>query len=77
MSIVEATKQMLDVLPESDVRVIYAVTKNIYDKEASPFKPLTREQIFADLALSREEIENGDYLDFEDALREIEADYDL
>lgn len=77
MSIVEATKKMLDVLPESDVRVIYAVTKNIYEKEASPFKPLSREQILRDLEISREQIERGDFLDFDKALEEIEVEYGL
>ena len=77
MSIVEATKSMLDVLPESDVKVIYLVTKNIFEKEASPFRPLTKKQILADLAVSRQQIEDGDYLDFDDALKEIEAEYDL
>ena len=77
MSIIEATKSMLDVLPESDIRVIYTVTKNIFDKETSPFKPLSRAQILQDLDESSAQIENGEYLDFEDSLREIEVDCGL
>lgn len=41
MSLAEATKSMIDVLPESDVKVIYFVAKNMFDKESSPFKALT------------------------------------
>ena len=49
MSVAEATKDMIDLLPESDVQVIYAVTKNIFEKETTPFKPLTRDQILDNL----------------------------
>ena len=77
MTLREETKNMLDVLPESDVQVIYTVTKNLFEKEASPFKPLTKKQILADLAESRKEIENGSYLDFDDAISEIEQAYGL
>ena len=77
MSLAEATKNMLDVLPESDVKVIYMVTKNIFDKESTPFKPLTKKQIFSDLALSRQQIEAGEYDDFEEALDRIGAEYGI
>ena len=71
MSLAEATKSMIDVLSESDVKVIYMVTKNIFDKESTPFKPLTRKQILGDLAISRQQIENGEYDDFDEALERI------
>ena len=77
MSIVEATKNMLDILPEADVRVIYSVTKNMFDRVSSPFKPLTREQILGDLAISRKQIENEEIIDCDDALNEIEVVYGL
>ncbi len=39
------------------------VTKNIFDKESTPFKPLTRKQILGDLAISRQQIANAMTLD--------------
>ena len=77
MTLTEATKSMLDVLPEADVRVVYTVTKSLFDKEASPFKPLSRQQILDDLEISRQQIESGDYLDFDEAISQIEAEYGL
>ena len=77
MSIVEQTKSMLDVLPASDAKVIYLVTKQLFEKSASPFQPLTRSQIMADLALSEEQYTSGDYQDFDDVIAEVEADYGL
>ncbi len=77
MSIAEATKNMLDVMPEADVKVIYLLTRNLFEKGSSPFRSLTRAQILNDLEVSRKQIEEGEYLDFDDAMSEIEAEYDL
>ena len=77
MSIAEATKNMLDVMPEADVKVIYLLTRNLFEKGSSPFRSLTRAPILNDLEVSRKQIEEGDYLDFDDAMSEIEAEYDL
>ena len=75
MSFAEATKSMIDLLPESDVQVIYAVTKNIFDKETTPFKPLTRDQILSDLETSRKQVENGETSDLDSAIDRLEAKY--
>ena len=75
MSVAEATKSMIDLLPESDVQVIYAVTKNIFDKETTPFKPLTRDQILSDLETSRKQVENGETSDLDSAIDRLEAKY--
>ena len=77
MSIAEATKNMLDVMPEADVKVIYLLTRNLFEKGSSHFRSLTRAQILNDLEVSRKQIEEGEYLDFDDAMSEIEAEYDL
>lgn len=77
MTIAEATKSMIDILPEADIEVIYAVAKKLLDKEPSPFKPLTKSQILADLAQSRQDAANGDVLDFDDAMMEIETTYGI
>ena len=77
MSIAEATKSMIDILPESDVKVIYFVVKNMFEKESSPFKTLTREQILGDLAVSRKQLEDGQYDDFDEFMDEIGAEYGI
>lgn len=77
MSLAEVTKSMIDVLPESDVKVIYFVAKNMFDKESSPFKALTREQILGDLAISRRQVENGECDDFDEFMDKIGADYGI
>lgn len=77
MTLREETKIMLDSLPESDIKVIYSLAKNLYEKESSPFKPLTKNQILADLSDSRKEIESGAFLDFDEAITEIETAYGL
>ena len=77
MSTLEATKTMLDALPEADLLVIYDVIKMYYDKSKRPLKKLTRQDILKDLAISREQIKNGEYLDADAALKEIEAKYGL
>lgn len=75
MSVAEATKNMIDLLPESDVQVIYAVTKNIFEKETTPFKPLTRDQILDNLEVSRKQVEKGETSDFDSAINRLEAKY--
>lgn len=75
MSVAEATKSMIDLLPESDVQVIYAVIKNIFYKETTPFKPLTRNQILSDLETSRKQVENGETSDFDSAIDRLEEKY--
>ena len=37
----------------------------------NPFSPLSKEQIYADLAISREEAANGKGMDMEEALTEM------
>ena len=77
MTLREETKNMIGFLPESDVKAIYGLIKNLYEKESSPFRPLTKKQILADLAESRDEIESGAYTDFDVAINEIEKAYGL
>jgi uncharacterized protein YjiS (DUF1127 family) len=77
MSTLEQTVSMLEALPEDDVRAIRDITYRFYIRECSPFKPLTKDQMLNDLAVSREQIENGECLELGDAIEEIEAKYGL
>lgn len=77
MSTLEQTVSMLESLPEDDVKAIHDITYRFYIREHSPFKPVTREQILKDLAISRQQIANGEGKELGEAIREIEAKYGL
>lgn len=77
MSTLEATISMLEQLPDSDIQAIHDITYSIYKKTMSPLKPLTKEQVLQELSVSRRQIENGEYQEFETAIDEIEAKYGI
>ena len=77
MSTLEQTVSMLESLPEDDVKAIHDITYRFYIREHSPLKPVTREQILKDLAVSRQQIANGEGKELSEAIREIEAKYGL
>lgn len=77
MTLRESTKSMLDNMPDSDVKVIHDLTKTLFEKNASPLRPVSKSQVLKDLEISRNQIKNGEYKDFNEALDEIEKKYDL
>ncbi len=77
MSTIEATVSMLENMTE-DARIrVLEFTKNLYisPEQENPFVPLTEEQILADLAESRQQIEGGHVRPMEDVLDELEHKY--
>lgn len=77
MNTLDATISMLRALPESDIKIIHDITYFIYTKRHNPSKPITKEQILNDLAISREQIANGEYQDLDKAIDEIETKYGI
>lgn len=77
VSTLESTISMLENMAPADVEVIYTMTKALFDKQASPFQPLSREQILRDLAESRQQIQAGQYSDAKDALQALRSKYGL
>lgn len=77
MSTLESTISMLENMSPADVEVIYTMTKALFDKQSSPFQPMSRDQILQDLAVSRRQIQEGQCADARDALRAVRAKYDL
>ena len=77
MSTLEQTVSMLETLPEDDVKAIHDITYRFYIRKQSSIKPLTKEQILNDLAVSRQQIANGEGKELGEAIREIEAKYGL
>lgn len=76
MSIKEANIALLSTIPESAQWQIFAYLKENFCKE-NPFKPLSAEEIYAELAESRMCYEHGEYKDFDSALEEIRERYGL
>ena len=73
MSTLDATVSMLEAMPE-DARIkVFQFTQQLFtsEKPASPFLPVTTEQILSDLAESRQQIADGRGLDMKDALNKI------
>ena len=57
MSTLESTVSMLEVLPDTDVQIVFNVTKELMDKhDTSPFKPVTKEDVLNDLNISAKDI---------------------
>ncbi len=77
MSLAEATKRMIDSLSEAEVVEIYRHTKAIVEHRDEPFKLVSKKEILADLALSRQQIKDGECLEFDDAMDEIARAYGL
>lgn len=77
MSTLEQTISMLESLPEDDVKAIHDIIYRFYVREQSPLAALSREKVLNDLAISREQIKNGEYKELGEAVREIEEKYGL
>ena len=77
MSTLESTISMLRVMPEADVRVIFEMTKKLFDDKASPFAPVSKKQILQDVDVTSRQIEQGNTQDTEEAIRELKTKYGL
>lgn len=73
MSVTEATLGLMTKMSEEEQLEMYHQARQIIDRRNNPFRPLSRSQILADLAESREQIKKGEVVDFDRALDEIEA----
>ncbi|MCR4926820.1 MAG: hypothetical protein K5927_02480 [Lachnospiraceae bacterium] len=67
---------MLSAIPEKDQEKIYIYLSENYFNN-NPLRPLSAEEIYAELEESRKCFEKGEYDDFDDALGEIEKKYGL
>lgn len=77
MSTLESTISMLENMSPEDVQVIYTMTKALFDKQPTPFHPLSRAQILQELTVSRQQIQAGQYADAMEALRAVRAKHGL
>jgi len=77
MSVAEATLNLMSTMSEEELLEMYHQARHIIDQRDNPFRPLSKQRILADLAISRQQIEKGETIDFDQAISEIEAQYDL
>lgn len=77
MSVTEATFGLMSTMSEEELLEMYHQARRIIDQRNSPYRPLSKQRILADLAVSRQQIENGEVIDFDTAIDEIEAQHDL
>ena len=83
MTIYEATVSMMQNLPEADLLVINEFVKRLSSKEEirkeryNPFKHLTREEIVEQLAIARNNAEDGHVMEARQASDNIRAKYGL
>ena len=78
MSTLESTFSMLEILPETDVQLVFNITKGLLEKRnASVFKPIDREDVLHDLEVSTKQIENGKYSSAEEVIDRLRVKYGL
>ena len=77
MSVTEATLGLMSTMSEEELLEMYHQARRIIDQRSSPYRPLSKQKILADLAVSRQQIENGEAVDFDTAIDEIEAQHGL
>lgn len=77
MSTLESTISMLRVMPEADVRIIFEMTKKLFDDKASPFAPVSKQQILQDVDASAAQIEQGKTVKASDAIQSLRTKYGL
>lgn len=79
MSTLESTISMLEVLPEADLVKIQDFTRKLFRQRgaACPFQPKSREEIYSDLEISRQQAAEGKCQEMGQALAEISEKYGL
>lgn len=77
MSVMEETLNLMTTMTEEEQLGLYYLARRIIDQRDSPFRPISKKQILADLAISRKQIEDGEVIDFDLAMDEIEAQNDM
>lgn len=73
MTMLESTISMIKVLPEADLAEIQNVAKKLLQKRSKecPFPIKSKEEIYKDLEISRQQIADGEYQRAEDFLAEV------
>ena len=76
MSTKEANIELISTLPDSDQEKIFVYLSENFCGD-SPYKPMSKQEIYRELAEARECYTKGDYQDFDEALDDISRKYGL
>lgn len=77
MSTLESTISMLRIMPESEVQVIFDITRNLFEKHPSPFAPVSKESVLRDIDLSAEQFSRGEAREAQNVISELRSKYGL
>ena len=77
MNTLEATVSMMKQLPENDLLKIQAFVRLFFPDSSNPFVPLTEEEIYAQLARSRKNAEDGNLMDARQISSNVREKYGL
>lgn len=79
MSALESTISILEVLPEADLLEVQQFAKRLFmlRSDKHPFPPKSREEIYKDLEISRQQAVEGKCQEMGQALAEIREKYGL
>lgn len=79
MSTLESTISILEVLPEADLLEVQQFAKRLFTlrSDKQPFQPKSREEIYKDLEISRQQAAEGKCQEMGQALAEIREKYEL
>lgn len=79
MTMLESTISMIKVMPEADLAEIQNFAKKLLQRrdEGCPFPLKSREDIYKDLEVSRQQIRNGQYQEAGKFIAEVRKEYGL
>ena len=77
MSTLESTISMLSLLPESEVRIIFDITRNMFEKHSSPFAPVNKEIVLRDIDLSTGQFSRNEAREAQNVILELRSKYGL
>lgn len=79
MTMLESTISMIKVMPEADLAEIQNFAKKLLQRRNadSPFLLKSREDIYKDLEVSRQQIQNGEYQEAREFIAEVRKEYGI
>lgn len=79
MTMLESTISMIKVLPEADLAEIQNFAKKLLQQRnaSCPFPLKSREDIYKDLEISRQQIQDGDYQEAGEFIAEVRKEYGI
>jgi hypothetical protein len=77
MSTLETTISMMKQLPERDLLKVQAFVRLFFPETSNPFAPLTEEEIYSQLDISRKHADEGKLRDARQVSSNVRAKYGL